>query len=118
MGAIVDILHLVQEEFCIVKNRYPDCLVSSRTSSCNVIQRYRVIIPHEIEDSYYVFLLENCIAMSSANFINRIGSDKKFAERMKSRIAKAIEKGSTKIEDSLGEMSDLVKKCGLQGDSP
>ena len=91
MGAILDVLHLGQEEFCIVKDKYPDCLVASRTSSCHIIQQYRVIIPNEIEENYYIFLLDNCIAMSSAKFLGRIDSDEKFAERMRSKIMKAIE---------------------------
>lgn len=91
MGAIIDILHLGENELCLIKAEYPYCQVTNQTNSHHIIQKYRIIIPDEVEDSYYLFLLDNCIAMSSANFLCRVDSDRKFAERMRARIEEAIE---------------------------
>jgi len=92
MGAIVDTLHLGQAELKMVKGRYPDCLVTNKTMSHHIIQRYRVIIPGESEESYYLFLLNSCIAMTSTNFLCRLESDQAFAKRMRATVAEIIEK--------------------------
>jgi hypothetical protein len=90
MGAIVDFLLLGPEELVLVKNKYPNSLATNQTNSAQIIQLYRVIIPNEDDDSYYHFLVDNQIAMSSKNFYSRIKSDQKFVKRMKARIAMAI----------------------------
>lgn len=91
MGAIVDVLHLGQKELCLIKVEYPNCLAINQTNSSHIIQKYRVIIPDEDEDSYYMFLLDNRIATSSANFLCRVENDPKFAESMRARMADHIE---------------------------
>ena len=94
MGAIVDTLHLGQAELSMVKRRYPDCVITNidKTTSHRIIQRYRVIIPGESEESYYLFLLNNCMAMTSTNFLGRLESDQKFAQRMRAKVTEIIEK--------------------------
>jgi hypothetical protein len=59
------------------------------TNSQNIIQRYRAIIPSIdlTEDSYYIFLVDSAIAMSSSNFRSRLESDEKFTEMIKTRVA-------------------------------
>ena len=89
MGAIIDTLHLGQDEICLIKEKYPEAIIHKQSNSDTIIQKYRVIIQSEnwTEDSYYVFLIDSCIAMSSASFCARVDSDSKFAERMRTRIS-------------------------------
>jgi hypothetical protein len=90
MGAITDILHIGPAEVRLLAARYPDCLVSNQTNSHRAIQKYRVIIPNEDENDYYLFLLDNGIAICSRNFLARIESDRKFADTMRARMWKAV----------------------------
>lgn len=89
MGAIVDTLFIEKSDLGTLKRRYPDCVTINETGSEHLIQRYRVIIPNEelFDDGYYLFLLDNGIAMSSASFLARVESDRKFAARMTERVA-------------------------------
>lgn len=95
MGAIVDTLYLGAEELSIITREYPACKAINRSHTKFKIQKYQVIIPHEenSHDSYYIFLIENGIAMSSKNFVGRIASDKRFVERMRSRVTELMDKG-------------------------
>lgn len=99
MGAIVDTLYLGAEELSTLKAAYPACRVINKSHSDFKIQRYQVIIPHEENcyDSYYIFLIDNGIAMSSKNFVGRIASDKRFVERMRSRITELESKGKRRF---------------------
>ena len=91
MGAIVDVLHLGESELETVKRQYPGCSITNETHSYHSIQRYRVIIPSEDEEGYYLFLVQNTIATCSTNFLSRTQSDQRFAERMKANIATYLE---------------------------
>lgn len=87
MKTIIDILILGPEELNIIKDKYPKCRILQLTNSDHMIQQYQVTINHENEDDYFMFLLDNVIAMSSSNFYSRVKSDKAFADRIKKRIA-------------------------------
>jgi len=91
LGAIVDVLHLGIGDLELIKRQYPDCSVTNETRSHHSVQRYRVIIPSEDEENYYLFLVQNTIAACSTNFLSRAQSDNKFAERMKARITRYLE---------------------------
>ena len=91
MGAVTDVLHVGPKELCLIKTEYPDCLLINQSNTEFTIQKIRVIIPNEDEESYYLFLLDNCIAMSSVNFRCRVESDRKFADSMRARMKRAIE---------------------------
>jgi len=87
MGAIIDILLIGEREIGVVERKYPDCVIRNLTYSTQLTQRYRLIIPNQdLDDTYYNFLVENNIAMSSMNFRFRLESDKKFAERMRAKL--------------------------------
>jgi len=94
MGAIVDTLYLDLEELSLIQGMYPDCKVINQSHSDYSVQKYRIIIPHEdwCLDSYYIFLIDNRIAMSSNNFVGRIASDQRFVNRMSTRIAELADK--------------------------
>lgn len=93
MGAIVDVLLLGKHEINLVVRRYPACVVRNMTNSNQLTQKYRLIIPNEdLDDTYYNFLVDNGIAMSSANFRCRIDSDAKFTERMRTRAIAKLDK--------------------------
>lgn len=94
MGAIVDTLFLGPKEISLVVSEYPDCTIINQSHSDHSIQRYRVIIPNDdrCADSYYIFLVDNGIAMSSRNFLARIASDQRFVERMKIKVADSLDK--------------------------
>jgi len=98
MGAIVDTLYLGESELSIVQGKYPRCHITNQSGTGSTIQKYRVIIPDEewCDDSYYIFLLDNGIAMSSNSFIGRVESDPKFVERMKARMSEIKENCSGK----------------------
>ncbi len=91
MGAVTDVLHVGPKELCLIKTEYPDCLLINQSNTEFTIQKIRVIIPNEDEESYYLFLVDNCIALSSTNFLCRVESDRKFAESMRTRMRRAIE---------------------------
>lgn|GEM_PF-2580374 len=94
MGAIVDTLFIEETDLTILKERYPRLVALKQSGDQLLIQRYRVIIPDEdlADEGYYLFLLENGIAMSSNNFVSRVESDKQFAERMGRKITESMEK--------------------------
>ena len=94
MGAIVDILLLSRDDISLLKKKYPSCALINLTNSVQVTQRYRLILPTVEQDdiSYYSFLLDNLIAMSSANFLARIESDEDFSKKMRARFASNLRK--------------------------
>jgi hypothetical protein len=96
--AIIDTLHLGKEELSIIQAKYPDCKVTNQSHSDYSIQKYRVIIPNEdgCVDSYYKFLIENGIAMSSSNFLGRIVSDQRFVDRMRTKVYDFADKTQSK----------------------
>lgn len=99
MGAIVDILFLGQEEISLIKNTFPGCVLINLTNSNHLTQRYRLIIPGvDDDDSYYNFLADNLIAMSSSNFRSRLESDQTFSERMGARAAATLQKLNAESE--------------------
>jgi hypothetical protein len=88
MGSIIiDTLLIGTEDLTIITGRYPRCKVTKFTNPRHMAQQYRVRIQGEDEECYYNFLLDNRIAMSSNNFYYRVKSDRRFADRMKARIA-------------------------------
>lgn len=87
MGAVVDTVHANGDEISLILRKYPNCYVQIR-SPLPGIESYVVIIPDETADSYYEFLADNAIAMSSTNFLNRLNSDSEFSRRMLRRIQK------------------------------
>jgi hypothetical protein len=102
LGAIVDTLFIEEADLRLVKERYPRCVAMNQSDDALLIQRYRVIIPDEdlADDSYYLFLLENGIAMSSNNFLSRVESDRPFAERMSRKIAESMERVQLKNREA------------------
>jgi hypothetical protein len=90
LGAIADTLHIGRSELSIVEAKYRDCLVINQTNSNLIIQKYLIIIPNEDENSYYEFLLDNCIAMFSSKFRSRASSDTEFAQCMRARMSEYI----------------------------
>lgn len=100
MGAIVDTLYLDASEISVVQRAYPNCTVLNQSLSDTGIQRYRVIIPNDDQsaDSYYLFLINNGIAMSSRNFLGRIASDQRFVERMKVKVSESLDKMKLETE--------------------
>lgn len=84
---IEDKLLLGPEELRIIKNKYPDCIINRINNSDSLIQQYRFRIHNADEESYFNFLLDNCIGMSSEKFYSKVKSDKAFTDRMKARIA-------------------------------
>lgn len=100
MGAIVDTLHFGPEEISLLIDEYPDAVITNLTNSHQVFQQYRVIIPSKnwYEDSYYVFLLDNGIAMSSSTFCSRIESDPKFVTRMRAKVVGTKERLASELD--------------------
>jgi hypothetical protein len=86
VGAIVDTLHLRREDLKVLMGEYPNAEISVHTNSNHLKHQVRVIIPSEdwTEDDYYVFLIDNSLAMSSANFCSRVGSDPEFVAKIRS----------------------------------
>jgi hypothetical protein len=93
VGAIVDTLHLGRDEVEIIMGKYPDAVITNQTNTHNAIQKHRVIIQSEdwLEDCYYYFLIDSCIAMSSTSFCSRVQSDPRFVSKMRARIAETME---------------------------
>lgn len=88
MGAIVDTLLLDLIDIRMVQDKYPDCVITKQTNHKSVIQKFQLVIPNEDEHRYYYFLVDNCIAMSSRNFVRMALNDPDFMIRMKERIAR------------------------------
>ncbi|QWV96923.1 hypothetical protein KP003_17305 [Geomonas nitrogeniifigens] len=82
---LTDILILDQEELKLVRDKYIDCKLDKLSPSDSMIQQYRITIDVDNENSYYNFLLDNCIAMSSHNFYFRVKVDTIFFERIRRR---------------------------------
>lgn len=87
MGAIIDTLLLDRIDVPLLRNRYPDCVLTNQTRTEHRVQQYRLIIPDadEYVDNYYNFLLDNLIAMCSRNFRARFDHDEMFKARMRAR---------------------------------
>ena len=87
MGAIVDILLLAECDIHVLKSRYPCCVLTNKTNSAQLIQQYRLIVPNvdQYDDSYYYFLFDNKIAMTSRNFQSRFENDELFRVRIRAR---------------------------------
>ena len=81
MGAIVDTLYANEDEISLIVKQYPDCHLEMK-NPLHSIEKYTVVIPDEIEERYYDFLIENNIPMSSANFLKRLNEDVLFAEKV------------------------------------
>jgi hypothetical protein len=45
-----------------------------------------IIIPDEVEDDYFRFLIDKGLAMSSVNFLRKLDGDEKFAQRVMARM--------------------------------
>ncbi len=92
MGTIIDILKITPKEIGVIHGKYPNCLVLNlNLNNYNTVQKIVIVIPWEEENSYYDFLLEHCIAMSSKEFVYRINHEIKFAERMMARATKLVD---------------------------
>ncbi|MBJ6751238.1 hypothetical protein [Geomonas anaerohicana] len=92
MGTIVDILNIRPRDIGVVHIKYPNCLIlNPHFSDYDTAQRIVIVIPEEDENSYYDFLLNNGIAMSSKEFTYRISHEKLFADRMIERATKLVE---------------------------
>lgn len=88
MGAIVDVLLIGRSGICTIMKKYPACVVRNMTNSSQLTQKYRIIIPdQELDETYYNFLVDSRIALSSLNFRMRLESDKAFKEKMTARAA-------------------------------
>ena len=93
MRVIIDILYLGEDEISLLKKTFHDWVLTKLTNSSHLAQRYRLIIPsQDLDDSYYYFLIDNQIAMSSVSFRSRLESDVKFSARMAARAATMLGK--------------------------
>lgn len=92
MGAIVDVLRLKQGEIEAIKSRFPASVFTNTKNRFHLAPRYRVIIPDLGEEEYYRFLVDSCLALSSANFLGRVESDSMFSRRMRDRVRANNEK--------------------------
>ncbi|QXE92417.1 hypothetical protein KP001_07805 [Geomonas subterranea] len=92
MGTIVDILNIRPRDIGVVHIQYPDCLVLNPAFiDYDTAQKIVIVISEEDENSYYDFLLNNGIAMSSKDFTYRVSHEKLFADRMIERATKLVE---------------------------
>ncbi|MBJ6801578.1 hypothetical protein [Geomonas propionica] len=82
---ITDVLILGRAELDLLCDEYVGCRVARLSPSYSLIQQYRITIEAEDEDSYYNFLLDNCMATSSHNFYYRVRLDKAFSEKIRRR---------------------------------
>lgn len=87
MNVIIDTLIIGLGIPTILTDKFPKCQLTRLASPDSTIQRYRISLKDEDEQSYFNFLQDNCIAMSSNKFYFKMKSDKDFADRMKARIA-------------------------------
>ncbi|QWV96924.1 hypothetical protein KP003_17310 [Geomonas nitrogeniifigens] len=87
MGVIIDTLIIALGEPTILTKAFPGCEINRLTPADSTIQRYRVALKDEDEQSYFDFLQDNCMAMTSNRFYFRMKSDKSFADRMRGRFA-------------------------------
>jgi hypothetical protein len=89
IGVIVDTLHLGREELAVVISAHPDAVVTHLSNTHQFTQHDQVIIPSDDcpEEDYYVFPIDNSIAMSSTKFCLKVETDPQFAVRMRARIA-------------------------------
>lgn len=92
MRSIIDTLFLDTCELDLIKRKFPDAIIASHSNSDRNIKHYRVIIPSENwnEDYYYLFLIENEIAMSSDIFCSRVENDQIFARRMSTKVGNLV----------------------------
>lgn len=96
MGAVVDVLLIGKAGILQLQKKYPKAVVRNMTNSNQTTQKYRVIIPdEELEDGYYEYLVDTCMALSSLNFRSRLESDPSFKERMTARAAANREKAES-----------------------
>lgn len=118
MGAIVDTLFLDEKEMSILVKEYPDCKVVNQSHSDYGIQRYRVIIPNDDNstDSYYLFLINHGIAMSSRNFLGRIASDQKFVDRMRLKVTESLNKMKVADDKPATEQEAALQRQGASDD--
>ena len=93
MGAIIDVLLIGKAGVLQLQKKFPQAVVRNMTNSQQLTQKYRVIISgEELEDSYYNFLIDTCMALSSHNFRNRLDSDALFRDKMTARASANREK--------------------------
>jgi len=117
MSAIVDILHAGEDAIDLIKDRYPNVTISKLSDSGMHMEKYRVIIPGEVEESYYFFLCDNCIATCSRNFLSRIAGDALFKKIVKLRIASALanlQQQSHALEEEAIPV-DVVEDASVKG---
>jgi hypothetical protein len=101
MGSIIDILNIMLSDIGVIRSKYPECIVLNQDlDDCDTTQKIVIVIPEEDENSYYDFLLNNGIAMSSKEFTYRISHEKLFAEKMIKR--------ATKLVDRIGRNGQLM----------
>lgn len=91
MVAIIDILLIEPEGLDILKKKYPNSMVLNPIESQHTTRKCVIVIPEEEYDDYCDLLLERGLAMSSNYFVNRIKRDKKFADKVKVRLAELVE---------------------------
>jgi hypothetical protein len=98
MGYIEDVLFLDPEGISLIKSKYPQCTFTNLTNTTNPTQRYKLVIPIDDPDhnEYYIFLLDNLIAMSSTNFLARLNRDEYFSRKMLARFKSNLEKFGSK----------------------
>lgn len=104
MGAIVDILLLDPDNTDLLKKQYPGCVLTNLSNTAHRLQEYKLIVPELdlYDDSYYFFLYDNLIAMSSRNFLARFEYDKHFRDTIRAR-ADATRRGISAGNAEAGE---------------
>lgn len=87
MSSVTDVLHLEPQDLGVFIEVFPRCTFLPGPSGP---ARYRVVIPDMTDEEYYLFLVDNCLALCSANFLGRVENDELFARRMRHRQAKSM----------------------------
>lgn len=82
--AFIDTLHLESSELDLITARYPACHIKLLSNTSHKIQKYQIEIscPNELIDTYFEFLTDSGISMSSSRYAQRICTDSTFREEM------------------------------------
>ncbi|HJV64940.1 MAG TPA: hypothetical protein VJ550_04335 [Geomonas sp.] len=87
MSAIVDMIYAKSEQLAVLVRKYPECHLEER-DYCLKSQVYLLFLPGVSEESYFDFLIENALAMSSTSFLRRYHGDE-YARMVMSRLAES-----------------------------
>lgn len=83
---IIDTICAKPKDLAILVRKYRECHVDEQDMSIDS-RVYLLMIPSVSEESYFEFLIDNDLAMSSTGFLRRFHSDDQFARQVLSRLA-------------------------------